>query len=117
MKMKRVSMTLNASGGGTATTDAPVWGEVAEITGTAGTAFIGSGTVTVTREADSATIYSGAPGTNAWAIHPYGTLHTAGGGSVGADAPIPVDGYLKVVVLGGGTAAATRSGNIDIYVR
>jgi hypothetical protein len=106
-------MTLNAQGGGTATTKVPLWGEIAEISCRAGTAFIGTGTITVSRD-DGREIMSGAAGTVPWAHAPFQTRSIANLGSVGADAPIPVDGYMTVAILGGGAAA---TGTVDIYVR
>lgn len=114
--MKRVAlgMTLGTAGGGTVSSTEPVWGEVSEVRYNGGTAFLGIGTVTITRQNDGGTILAGSTGNGTWSYAPRQTVSTRTLGSVGADAMIPVDGYLTMVVTGGGSAA---SGTVEVYVR
>lgn len=114
--MKRVSipLTLNGSGAGTADSDAPVWGDVAEVRYNGGTAFIGLGTVSLTRAVDGGTILAGSTGNGTWSYAPVQTTHTRALAAAGTVSDIPVDGYMRLVVTGGGASA---SGTIDVYVR
>jgi hypothetical protein len=114
MKRVRLGMTLGTAGGGTVDATVPVWGDVAEVRYNGGTAFIGSGTVVITRAEDGGTVFSGTPGSVTWSYVPMQSRHTLALGSVGTDAPVPVDGYLRMVVTGGGSAAA---GTVEVYVR
>lgn len=114
MKRVRLGMTLNDAGGGTCTSDAPVWGDIAEVRYNGGTAFVGLGTVTITRAEDGGTVLAGSTGNGTWSYAPVQTTHTRALAAAGTVSDIPVDGYLRMVVTGGGSAA---SGTVDVYVR
>lgn len=114
MMRERVTMTLDGSGGGTVVSTRPVSGVVAEVRLVGSTSFLGTGTVTITRLVDGGTVLAGALGNGPWSRSPHQTVSTQTGGSVGADAPIPIDGYVQVVVAGGGAAAV---GTVDVYAR
>lgn len=114
-----IALTLNSAGGGTVQTSRPLWGEVSEVRYNGGTAFIGTGTVTITRKDDGGTILAGAPGSGTWNFEPRQDSHTPTLGTVTYDGTnivndrIPLDGYMQVVVLGGGSAA---TGVIQVYI-
>lgn len=113
MLHEELVITNDDSGAGTARTNRPIWGHVSEVRFNGATVFIGSGTVSLTRDVDGGTILAGAPGSGTWSYAPRQSEHTQALGSIGADAYIPVDGYFTATIAGGGSAAL---GTIHVYV-
>lgn len=121
MIREAVSLTLSAGGGGTVQTSRPLWGCISEIRYNGGTAFIGTGTATFTRADDDGAILAVAPGTAGvpFSYAPRQDTHTQTAGTVTYDGTnivndkIPLDGYVQIVVLGGGSV---QTGTFHIYV-
>lgn len=93
MRTAIVTLTTDNNGAGTAQTDFPICGRIAQVV--AGT-VLGSGTLTVTREDDDYVVYQGT---------------VSGTAFQKAQLP-PVDGYLSFAVANG---AHSKSDKVRIY--
>jgi len=112
-----IVVATDAAGAGTALSPWPVSGLVVEVRlPDAGSTLTvgGSADFTVTRVGDGGTVLAVTSQAAPFEFYPRKTGHTTAGGSVGADALIPVDDYLQAVVAQG---AASASGTLYIHTR
>lgn len=101
-----LAVTTDAAGDGTATTTEPVNGLVYEVR-YPGTAFGSTADFTLTRQgAIGGTVLNLTDATGPWQYAPRQNEHTTAGGSIGADALIPSNDYLQLVVAEGGSVTS-----------
>ena len=115
-----LSVTTDSAGAGTATTAYPLNGHVEEVR-YGGTLLAGTATFTLTRVGDGGTILAYTATAAPWSRAPLQPVHAAvaGGALVAATGgsalagPIPVDGYVQLVVSAAGSVVTD---SISIFI-
>ena len=106
IRREELTVTTDSLGAGTVVSTSPISGLVYYVRNN-GATFGSTADFTLTRLASDGggTILNVADAVGPWEYSPRYAEHSIGGGSVGADAFIPVDGHVRLIVAQGGSVS------------